>query len=97
MSWDKVAIVALAVTLGVLLLAAGAWRVLRRTAWGRFTPMHVAAVFGIAILLAHSLVDYPLRTLTMASVLAFLAGCIAPAMPDNRADRAPDAGTSQAN
>jgi O-antigen ligase len=85
------------IALGVLLLAAGAWRVLRRTAWGRFTPMHVAAVFGIAILLAHSLVDYPLRTLTMASVLAFLAGCIAPAMPDNRADRAPDAGTSQAN
>jgi O-antigen ligase len=76
--WAGVAVIAF----GVALLAIGAWRVLRRAAWERFTPMHVAAVFGIAVLLAHSLVDYPLRTLSMASVLAFLAGCLAPAMPE---------------
>jgi O-antigen ligase len=78
---------AVLLALGVVLLLIGAGRVLRRTAWERFTPMHVAAVFGIAILLAHSLVDYPLRTLTMASVLAFLAGCLAPAMPGEQVER----------
>lgn len=75
---------AVLLVLGVLLLLLGSWRVLRRAAWGRFTPMHVAAVCGIVVLLAHSLVDYPLRTLSMASVLAFLAACLAPAMPDKR-------------
>ncbi len=65
---------------GVTLLAIGAWRALRPAVWDRLTPLHVAAVFGILVLLAHSLVDYPMRTLTMASVLAFLAGCLAPAV-----------------
>lgn len=80
--WTGVALI----VAGVVLLAIGAWRALRPATRGRFTPMHIAAAFAIAVLLAHSLVDYPLRTLTMASVLAFLAGCLAPAMPDTRGE-----------
>jgi len=87
--WPGVALL----VLGVVLLAIGAWRVLRPTMRSRFTPMHVAAVFGIVVLLAHSLVDYPLRTLTMASVLAFLAGCLAPALRDAVSDTARAAGS----
>ena len=73
--WAGVALIVAAVALWL----AGSWRVLRRAAWGAFTPMHVACVLGIAILLAHSLVDYPLRTLALACVMAFLAACLAPA------------------
>lgn len=73
--WAGIALIVLT----VLLLLAGFWRVLRPAAWHSFTPMHVACVLGIIILGAHSLVDYPLRTLALACVLAFLAGCLAPA------------------
>jgi O-antigen ligase len=73
--WAGVALIVAAVALWL----AGSWRVLRRAAWGAFTPVHVACVLGIAILLAHSLVDYPLRTLALACVVAFLAACLAPA------------------
>jgi O-antigen ligase len=65
--------------LAVILWLIGSWRVLRPAAWGAFTPVHVACVCVIAILAAHSMVDYPLRTLALACVLAFLAGCLAPA------------------
>lgn len=79
--WVGVALLAVGVTLWLV----GAWRVLRhRSARGAFTPMHVAAVFGIGLLVTHSLVDYPLRTLTLSSVLAFLAGCLAPAAQPRR-------------
>jgi O-antigen ligase len=40
----------------------------RRLAW--------SAIFGIAVLLAHSLVDYPLRTGTLMGVAAVLAGIL---------------------
>jgi O-antigen ligase len=83
--WVGVALIAC----GLVLMLLGAWRVLKPSAWNAFTPMHVACVFGLAILVAHSLVDYPLRTISLACVLAFLYGCLAPAVPK------PD-GTSQA-
>lgn len=72
--WAGIALI----VLGVALWLTGAWRVLRRAAWGAFTPAHIAGVLGITILAAHSLVDYPLRTLALACVLAFLGGCLAP-------------------
>ena len=74
--WAGVALIVLALAL----LAVGAWRKLRPSAWGRQTPLHIAAVCGMVILVAHSLVDYPLRTLALACVLAFLAGCLAPSV-----------------
>lgn len=81
--WAGIALIVFA----VLLWLAGVWRVLRPSAWQAFTPMHLACILGVAILAGHSLVDYPLRTLGLACVLAFLAGCLAPAAAD---------GTSQA-
>ncbi|RYF17914.1 MAG: O-antigen ligase domain-containing protein [Oxalobacteraceae bacterium] len=66
------------IILGVALWLIGSWRVLQPSAWNAFTPVHVACFFGITVLAAHSLVDYPLRTLGLACVLAFLAGCLAP-------------------
>ena len=72
---------------GVLLWLVASWRALRPAAWGAVTSLHLACVLSIAMLAAHSLVDYPLRTLGLACVLAFLAGCLAPATTD---------GTSQA-
>lgn len=72
---------------GVLLWLVASWRTLRPAAWGAVTSLHLACVLSIAMLAAHSLVDYPLRTLGLACVLAFLAGCLAPATTD---------GTSQA-
>jgi hypothetical protein len=80
--WAGIALI----ILGVALWLVGSWRVLRPSAWSAFTPVHTACFFGITILAAHSLVDYPLRTLGLACVLAFLAGCLAPAAnPTNRA------------
>lgn len=72
--WAGIALI----VFGVVLWLMGTWRVLRPSARGAFTSLHVACVFGMAILAAHSLVDYPLRTLGLACVLAFLAGCLAP-------------------
>jgi O-antigen ligase len=80
--WAGIALI----ILGVALWLVGSWRVLRPSAWSAFTPVHVASFFGITILAAHSLVDYPLRTLGLACVLSFLAGCLAPAAAS--ADRA---------
>jgi O-antigen ligase len=76
------------VALGLLIWLAGAWRVLRPGAWGAFTRMHIACLLGVVILVAHSTVDYPLRTLTLASVFAFLAGCLAPAGAPERTSQA---------
>jgi O-antigen ligase len=73
--WAGIALI----ILGLALWLTGSWRVLRPSAWSAFTPVHVASFFGITILAAHSLVDYPLRTLGLACVLSFLAGCLAPA------------------
>lgn len=39
--------------------------------------LQIGAGFGLALLLVHSLVDYPLRTLTLASVAALLAAILA--------------------
>ncbi|RZL27693.1 MAG: O-antigen ligase domain-containing protein [Sphingomonas sp.] len=80
--WAGIALI----LLGLAVWLVGSWRALRPSAWGAFTPVHVASFFGITILAAHSLVDYPLRTLGLACVLAFLAGCLAPAaQPTDRA------------
>jgi O-antigen ligase len=73
--WMGIALIVFAAVLWLI----GGWRVLRPSAWGAFTPVHVAAVLGIAILIMHSMVDYPLRTLSLACVIAFLSGCLAPA------------------
>jgi O-antigen ligase len=73
--WMGIALIVFAAVLWLI----GGWRVLRPSAWGAFTPVHVAAVLGIAILIMHSMVDYPLRTLSLACVMAFLSGCLAPA------------------
>lgn len=73
--WFGIALIILAVMLWLV----GAFRVLRRQAWGPFTPVHVACACGILIIVIHSMVDYPLRTLTLACVVAYLSGCLAPA------------------
>lgn len=64
---------------GVALWLVAAWRALRPSARDAFTPVHIACVVGVTIIAAHSLVDYPLRTLGLACVLAFLVGCLTPA------------------
>lgn len=49
-----------------------------------------AASIAIAVLLAHSLVDYPLRTTALATLFAFLCGCLA-TMPRRAPIRPPSA------
>jgi O-antigen ligase len=72
------------IAIALLLLGIATWRVLKPAARGAFTSVHVACVCGITILAMHSLVDYPLRTLALACVLAFLSGCLAPAPAGRR-------------
>lgn len=77
----------------VLLAAFGIWFARRAwTAWSTLgkadTALQRGAVIGILAILAHSAIDYPLRTATMASVLALLCVIleIAPRRPSARPD-----------
>ncbi|WP_380787434.1 O-antigen ligase family protein [Sphingomonas sp. R86521] len=71
----------------IMWLAATAWRRLHgRMGTSDFAPMLTAFV-GIGLLLAASIVDYPLRTLLLACVFAVLAAMLASPVPF-RASRA---------
>ena len=48
----------------------------RNPDWNQ-AALTLAAAAGVAILLLHSLVDYPLRTPALGCVFAFLCGCLA--------------------
>lgn len=75
---------ALAVVVG-LLLAVG-WRLLRSE--GRQAVLAAACWVALVAVLAHSWVDYPLRTLTLMATCGALAGVMLAAMGDARKRRA---------
>jgi O-antigen ligase len=56
---------------------------------------HIAAACAVAILLLHSLADYPLRTATLATVFGFLAASLFPAPATPRRRRRNGADMSQ--
>ena len=74
--------------LGVLMFAAWwAWASFQAWtgAWGRRTEslLPAAASASVGLLLVHSLVDYPLRTLALSAVLAFCCGVLThPRLPE---------------
>lgn len=63
--------------------------VFRRERKGAYQALRFAAVAGIALLLIHSVVDYPLRTVTLQCLFAFLAAVLfAPVSAASRPDGA---------
>lgn len=76
---------------GAALMAAGlallAWRAARAPQPPRERALHRTAALGILVLLLHSLVDYPLRTTTLATMFGLLAGLLFPPPPDDRSKR----------
>jgi O-antigen ligase len=66
--------------------SARAWRA---PAQSQTAQMGRAASVSIAILLAHSVVDYPLRTAALATLFAFLCGCLATSFPKTRPPQPP--------
>lgn len=60
--------------LGLVLFSGVAVYHLRRAQRGRGDPLSLAALTGIAILLLHSLVDYPLRTPALSALFGMLWG-----------------------
>ncbi len=73
----------------VLLMTCG-WQLLR---WQRRDPVAIACWLAVVAVLAHSWVDFPLRTLSLASLTALLAGIVigAVAAPSARKERAENA------
>lgn len=74
----------------VLALAFLAWLVSRL--WqarhaGEDRPLAMAAGTVIALLLAHSLSDYPLRTMALSACFAFCMGILSPTPPHDREER----------
>ncbi len=72
--------------LGVLMFAAWwAWASFKAWtgAWGRRPEslLPAAASASVGLLLVHSLVDYPLRTLALSAVLAFCCGVLTQPRP----------------
>lgn len=60
----------------LLFLGLLAWLAVRR---GYSMPFRYAALFSILIILLHSLVDYPLRMLSLLTLFGFLCGLLFPA------------------
>src|SRR5690606_12517218 len=70
--WLEGGIAAVAAMFAALaVLAWAGWRLLRD---GRRHPLPAACWLGVAVLLLHSVVDYPLRTLSLMTAGALLAG-----------------------
>lgn len=61
----------------VAFLALFAFRAVRRNL-GEQRPLHVAAVAGILLLLAHSTFDYPVRTYSLMVIFGYLCGLLFP-------------------
>jgi O-antigen ligase len=66
--------IAVLLALGVVWLIAMAFRVWRYMNSAKIAPFHVAATIIVPIMLAHSAVDYPLRTPALMVLFAFLCG-----------------------
>lgn len=79
------ALLALLAVTGVLLVAG--WRIVRLRGHGSDTRMAAVAFVAILAVLAHSVADYPLRTLTLMTTTAALAGLMFAALADARRRR----------
>lgn len=67
-----------------LLLAATVWLV--RTGWrGRGEPRARACLYALALIILHSLVDYPLRTVAFGGLAMALVGLMLPQAPEREA------------
>ena len=75
----------LALTLAFLAWLFSRWLLARDA--GEDRPLVIAAGTVIALLLAHSLSDYPLRTVALSACFAFCMGTLSPAPPSGAADR----------
>ena len=71
------------VLVAAVLLVAG-WRIVRLRGHGLDTRMAASAFVAILAVLAHSWADYPLRTLTLMTTTAALAGHMLAALADAR-------------
>ena len=76
------AVLALVLTTALLLVAG--WRIIRLRGHGLDTRMAASAFVAIVTVLAHSWVDFPLRTLTLMTTTAALAGLMLAALADAR-------------
>ena len=72
------ALLMLAFLIWFIYVAAQAWLAPSTTANPRETALRRAATIVLALLLAHSLVDYPLRTTALSVIFAFCAATLVP-------------------
>lgn len=77
------------VAAGLLMLGRMLWAHARAHRRADRDPLAVAALFGLLVMLLHSLVDYPLRTLALETVFGLLCGLLF--VPARRARAVPEA------